>query len=982
MLKNFHRINSTKTSYAVNLELRTIRFGPVAKGVVSQGKRFQVVYGKKGVVQSCSAPREVVELRGEGGLGVVLRGDVLVIHASVYKDQNGKMMEKVLEFSIRELGSSVEFGRFEIKLHELNSTAASARSIPIQLRDMPKSEARIDMVISFGPISSSSHQVSTDEDESSSSSSSESGSGTYSDSPRAVRSPTGSGGLEGRYERSSLSQQQLHNRDEISRSSNVLLLRMKLHQASAEAEDMNISRREGNTKITMLESELKMTGDRLAEYRTDNTCLVAENNALREHLLESQAEVMDLTDSLSTSKRHNASDAKALNDSKMQSDSLSRQLYAERDRASVDAFARKNQISDLTREVGGLKQQLADSNLTGVRNKSEMQEMITKLTADVKERDDRIEVYKSDMVDFEVGINEEDMLINPYTEAHRTNNDVDNKSTQVRKQIYDLRRQNVDLNASIAANALESDTKARRIADLESELLGHLDVKWMNSEVGIDDEDLSNVPISKPSSVNSQFHAQVRKQIDDLQTLNAELTAGAASSAIEADSQTRKIAALEAKAIDYQNMIRDQDYQYDKDNQDLACRVEGLTRQLFAVSTDLTTSKEAQHNSVTELAGRNERIFGLEEELNKERSDHAIKTREVDDRLILLTNELDKQRNDSAQRLRLFVKTSGSSPELEPKLSARSLSESSSRTTEVDTEIRERQHEVDKLEQSLSTVRAELSCEKAKCGVLLGKREADSMLMEQQAQMIETLQYSLEDANAAKDGLAVQVTDLIEEENDLHKSLSSLTLEKAMLKKQLDERTAQTDELRASNLTKDATIAALEEQLAAAKALISAASSASPPPLPAEDSSLTAELLQELQIALCRKEELIRQVADGEARCQALESKIFNQFKSLSSRGFARSSATGSEIEALRSAQNDSYIASERPPHYEQQVRHLQGQVDLLKSELSTVTSIVRDLQMKMQTLDEVKALNATLAGSVESLRSQLGQLSGSGKAV
>jgi chromosome segregation ATPase len=143
MFKKLKRLNTTKASYPIQLDLRQIRI--TKKGsLTANEQRIQIAYIKKGVVKACSQLYEVGNSTGSGP--IVLRlNDVLNIRATMYKDNNGVLQEKVIEFVIRDK-SGAEIGKFELKI---NDSIQGVKTMPI-ISPGNKIEGTVDLSVSIG----------------------------------------------------------------------------------------------------------------------------------------------------------------------------------------------------------------------------------------------------------------------------------------------------------------------------------------------------------------------------------------------------------------------------------------------------------------------------------------------------------------------------------------------------------------------------------------------------------------------------------------------------------------------------------------------------------------------------------------------------------------------------------------------------------------------------------------------------------------
>lgn len=360
MLKNIKRLNTAKHAYNIQLDFKVLKLGTAKKGsVLVPGKRLNVAFIKKGAVKSFTCASTIIDSSVQGGLCIVMN-ERMNLTATIYKDSSGKISEKRLEFIIRESNDNI--GHFEIKLHECNCHLASTKTIPVTFRDHSTSNAVIEVTVTF--VSAASLSVCDDESVVGDSESMNGDILTPSSSSMSLFSPGTKGRVVARAQ-STRSMGEMMQQEAAGHggNENILMLRMKLEQAQVELDNLTAIQKDKDSRITIVEAELKLTGERLAESQNTGSSLMQENASLHQQILENEVAFESQLDELQAKLKQRDASLKLLKESGgTQLQDVSNALSVEKERYANMSSAKDAEIAALQKKLEAMEADRASWN--------------------------------------------------------------------------------------------------------------------------------------------------------------------------------------------------------------------------------------------------------------------------------------------------------------------------------------------------------------------------------------------------------------------------------------------------------------------------------------------------------------------------------------------------------------------------------------------------------------------------------------------
>jgi hypothetical protein len=919
MLKNIKRINTTKVAHAIHLEFRTIRLGRKGSVPVTTGKRLHIVYIKKGMVRAISALREVITVGG-GGLGIIFN-DVMVVESTIYKDGNGRIVQKTLEFSIREGGNNTDIGKFEVELHGCNSNVATHKSVPIIFKDSVKSEAFVEVVICFGPPVASG---SSGDDES-----------VFGDDASSVNGDfTSRGDLTSRslpgamspnvkrlsYKKDDFKRDDLRrgleelrtarsvedlrtsrdsSKEDLFADNNTMLHRMKLEQANVEIDNLKCVVKDNESRSIMMESELKMTGDRLTEAQFENVNLARQNSVLRRQLVESESNVMALTDSLHLSKRHNDSDSKALIEYKSNNDNLIRQLSLERERNNNDSNLKSSQIAQLSTENANLKKSIVDSGSRPTKelssgSNSQLEVELRNMTLAFENCDKKckeLEICRTELMN-ELQAQQEKFIA---LEAQNAT------ATKL------LESQLSDAAAKINCLQIEIDME-RKLASMETEkYLQQIEKEKdaaNNSAV-----ELQSLKINMSHSESSmQGHVQ---EMADLRRKNRELeeTVQRLTAAQSGKTQASNVDELGRPNGEFVPQDRD-------DNLKI------LREEVVALSQALSASQASVEAAATQLVSKQSKIDELQskQDTNRQRlhslgRDNEAALHDLDTKLRLELKKLEDEQVEAGNETgRLAAECGEFSSTIkalnESLIQCKSnlkdleleLASKNSRITGLEEELVTKRSEAaglaDKtvhLENSVANLHAFLTTEKENCESLRTAHDANVLAYSEQTRQVQTLRLAVNAARDENESLLSQVQALKSANTELEVLVSNLAAESELRK---DEKCVVHDK----NKSREGNILHGREYSSRRGSLSQDSFELFCSPLSGSSKSEMDALGAEISILEERNAQLEREIIETRSRCKTLEAEVMNQFTNLSMVATERAAERAESASKLRVA--------------------------------------------------------------------------------
>jgi chromosome segregation ATPase len=337
MFKKLKRLNTTKAAHPITFHIYVLEFSEKAAtttGLTAPGQKVVVAVVKKGVVKATTGLLDVpaststssTSASTSGGASkgskVINVNDSLVMNSTLYKDANGKFLDKNLELVVKDKTNN-EIGKIEVNIADFGTPSSSNKTYKI-VRSGSKLEATIELNVTVGAANSV-----TDDDESECSSATGEVGGTSS----SIRI------------RSMASHQ-------VDDGSDNQALRMKLEQALVETDNLEAINKDAATQIASLQEEAKRLrlirdseheewSKKYKEICVDNEALKLSNGELNAKLVEMTGELQNLAQLAATESQQMI----VATDLKIQ------QLEVQLAEARADAEAEKRKYKGMESEI-------------------------------------------------------------------------------------------------------------------------------------------------------------------------------------------------------------------------------------------------------------------------------------------------------------------------------------------------------------------------------------------------------------------------------------------------------------------------------------------------------------------------------------------------------------------------------------------------------------------------------------------------------